>query len=209
MRNAVHGRRASSNPESGRLSTSSTQIVHRQLIAERDAWANLSGPLLASAASATATRKTLRLTLDFDRPNRATAAFGSTRPFRIVMHRVATSPLPAAAAPPPSSHPPTSRAKRTRSRPPRRHKDGSEAAGTGPPPLSSRRRRPPLPPASGDYSLSRQLGLGVSRIVIDPGHGGHDPGRAGQRRQRSGTRRSTSRCGSRNCSQTSPASKSC
>ena len=25
-------------------------------------------------------------------------------------------------------------------------------------------------------SLSRQLGLGVSRVVIDPGHGGHDPG---------------------------------
>jgi len=37
----------------------------------------------------------------------------------------------------------------------------------------------PAPPAStakGDYSLSRQLGLGLSRIVIDPGHGGHDPG---------------------------------
>jgi N-acetylmuramoyl-L-alanine amidase len=28
----------------------------------------------------------------------------------------------------------------------------------------------------GAYSLSRQLGLGVSRVVVDAGHGGHDPG---------------------------------
>jgi N-acetylmuramoyl-L-alanine amidase len=35
---------------------------------------------------------------------------------------------------------------------------------------------PPLAKAPGGLSLSRQLGLGVSRIVIDPGHGGHDPG---------------------------------
>jgi len=30
--------------------------------------------------------------------------------------------------------------------------------------------------ADGIYSLGRQLGLGVSRVVIDPGHGGYDPG---------------------------------
>jgi len=33
---------------------------------------------------------------------------------------------------------------------------------------------------SGGFSMSRQLGLGVSRIVIDPGHGGHDPGAKGK-----------------------------
>jgi N-acetylmuramoyl-L-alanine amidase len=42
---------------------------------------------------------------------------------------------------------------------------------------------PPAPARSnsaGGFSLSRQLGLGVSRIVIDPGHGGRDPGAIGK-----------------------------
>lgn len=52
-------------------------------------------------------------------------------------------------------------------------------------PVGSTTPAPPLPtgaPSSnltGGFSISRQLGLSVSRIVIDPGHGGHDPGAKG------------------------------
>jgi len=35
------------------------------------------------------------------------------------------------------------------------------------------------PTASGDRSLIRALGLKIGRIVIDPGHGGHDTGTIG------------------------------
>ena len=54
---------------------------------------------------------------------------------------------------------------------------------------SSRNRRQPAavfpdvreasPTASGDRSLIRALGLKIGRIVIDPGHGGHDTGTIG------------------------------
>jgi N-acetylmuramoyl-L-alanine amidase len=51
-----------------------------------------------------------------------------------------------------------------------------------PVPGSPAKPAPAAPPAApttnagGGFSLSRQLGLGIARITIDPGHGGHDPG---------------------------------
>ena len=48
------------------------------------------------------------------------------------------------------------------------------------------------PTASGDRSLTRALGLKIGKIVIDPGHGGHDTGTIGPkglRGERPGARR--------------------
>ena len=42
------------------------------------------------------------------------------------------------------------------------------------------RPAPPSANARGGFSMARQLGLRVGRIVIDPGHGGRDPGALGQ-----------------------------
>ena len=66
---------------------------------------------------------------------------------------------------------------------------------------------PPAKNSNGGFSIARQLGLGVSRIVIDPGHGGHDPGAMGKDVSKPSSC-STSRCASRSCWRSFPAWKS-
>jgi N-acetylmuramoyl-L-alanine amidase len=56
---------------------------------------------------------------------------------------------------------------------PARHAPADTAAANAPTTLIP---ESPAQNLQGRFSLSRQLGLGISRIVIDPGHGGHDPG---------------------------------
>jgi N-acetylmuramoyl-L-alanine amidase len=53
-----------------------------------------------------------------------------------------------------------------------------ESKPTGALPASS--SRPADPTSLGDRTLTRMLGLKIGRIVIDPGHGGHDMGTIGQ-----------------------------
>jgi N-acetylmuramoyl-L-alanine amidase len=62
-------------------------------------------------------------------------------------------------------------------------RSGSQAPPPPPPPITATPTVPTVnaPNLGGaGFSMARQLGLGVSRIVIDPGHGGHDPGAKGK-----------------------------
>ncbi|HMD85932.1 MAG TPA: N-acetylmuramoyl-L-alanine amidase [Terriglobia bacterium] len=95
------------------------------------------------------------------------------------------------AAPPAPTHAKTE----TRPSTPPEDKD-KESASIGPPPASEPDKRskekteatradayptiqPAAPTASGSRTLTRALGLKIGRIVIDPGHGGHDTGTIG------------------------------
>ena len=98
-----------------------------------------------------------RVVIDFERS--AEGRVADTRPAQ----PVAPSVIGAASAP---IDPPRIEQARTSAADPAR----GTARAEGPAPTA------PTVNSSGGFSLSRQLGLGIARVVIDPGHGGHDPG---------------------------------
>lgn len=138
---------------------------------------------------------TVRVVLDLEGVRRH-SVYPLYNPFRLVIDAepmsavaaaspgvVPMAPLPAPVKSPMPVPPPPMAA------PPVPAKAAVVSAATPPPPVPTtegsavavmpERAAAPEPPNSnsaGGFSIARQLGLGVSRIVIDPGHGGRDPG---------------------------------
>ncbi len=120
---------------------------------------------------------TVRVVLDLEGVNRH-SAYVLYNPFRVVIDcerpgavdggsavalTAAPNPPPAPAAPAAAIDTPAVPA-------PVAGRPTTPVAAAGPAPEAANANR------AGGFSLARQLGLSVSRIVIDPGHGGRDPG---------------------------------
>ena len=125
---------------------------------------------------------TVRVVLDLEQVSRY-SVFTLYSPFRLVIdaeravprtvaNPTAVAPTPAAPELPLAAAP--SPTQITRPAPPSDTRITVAAAVPPPSPMAATAN------GAGGFSMARQLGLGVSRIVIDAGHGGHDPGVLGK-----------------------------
>lgn len=139
----------------------------------------LAGSVVASARVGRQDARTVRVVMELSGAPRH-SVFWVYHPYRIVIDlegeggTPVTRPAPAAAAP--VSNPPVINAAGPTVSPAKPAPPPPTAVNNVPVPVPILPPAPPSATSGGDYSLARQLGLGISRIVIDPGHGGHDPG---------------------------------
>ncbi len=126
-----------------------------------------------------------RLVIDAERAVRRTVANPTAVAPMSIAPTAATPELPKSPAPSPAEIPKPASAAAA----PRITIAAAAPAPVAPPlpsspttPISAPPPSPAAPSANGTggFSIARQLGLGVSRIVIDAGHGGHDPGVLGK-----------------------------
>ena len=135
---------------------------------------------------------TVRVVLDFEEVSRY-SVFTLYSPFRLVIDAersvTRTVAIPTVVAPVSTENAPLMSAaapdvprlvRPTRSEPAAAPAPARETGAVlvipAPPPPPSPSPVSPEANDAGGFSIARQLGLSVSRIVIDPGHGGHDPG---------------------------------
>ena len=126
-----------------------------------------------------------RLVVDVERPAATARPLPASTPASIraaAAKEPVAVPAPAPVVvtpPPPASAAPPVPAAAEKPAPERAAAAAAAEIVASPPPAAPAGAPAPVTPAvnaRGGYSLSRQLGLGIARVVIDAGHGGHDPG---------------------------------
>ena len=130
----------------------------------------------------------VRVVLDVDKV-KDYSAFMLPNPYRLVVDVYGEAPPSTVQALAKAEEKPAPKAEKASEKPPEKASKTEVAANTKPPERTREKESGPSVPAAppetakptrnGGITMSRAMGLKIGRIVIDPGHGGHDTGTIG------------------------------